>query len=112
VIRREGTRIKNFPDPVPGEPYVSLGILDVSRTPIIVSQGVRRPSAGWRPTSTTTCSERWPPREGCLSTFTSIPTYRECALVPAALPARGFSEADLRKLLGANAQRVFAAATR
>jgi membrane dipeptidase len=45
-----------------------------------------------------------------LSTFTSIPTYREFSLVPAALLARGFSEADLRKLLGANVQRVFAAA--
>jgi membrane dipeptidase len=45
-----------------------------------------------------------------LSTFTSIPTYREFSLVPAALLARGFSEANLRKLLGANVQRVFAAA--
>ena len=47
-----------------------------------------------------------------LASFTSIPTYREFATVPAALLARGFSEADLRKLLGANVQRVFDAAAR
>lgn len=45
-----------------------------------------------------------------LSTFTSIPTYREFAAVPGALLARGFSEAELRKLLGGNVQRVFEAA--
>jgi membrane dipeptidase len=45
-----------------------------------------------------------------LSTFTSIPTYREFAAVPAALLARGFSEEELRKLLGGNVQRVFEAA--
>jgi membrane dipeptidase len=45
-----------------------------------------------------------------LSTFTVIPTYLEFAPVPAALLARGYSEADLRQLLGGNVVRVFQAA--
>ena len=45
-----------------------------------------------------------------LSTFTSVPTYREFAAVPAALLARGYAEADLRRLLGGNLMRVFEAA--
>jgi membrane dipeptidase len=45
-----------------------------------------------------------------LATFTSIPTYREFAPVPAALLARGFSEGDVRRVLGGNAARVLAAA--
>jgi membrane dipeptidase len=47
-----------------------------------------------------------------LSTFTSIPTYREFAPIPAALLARGFSEAELRPLLGGNVQRVLDASLR
>jgi membrane dipeptidase len=47
-----------------------------------------------------------------LSTFTSVPTYREFAAVPAALLARGWDEASLRRLLGGNVMRVFAAAQR
>jgi membrane dipeptidase len=45
-----------------------------------------------------------------LATFTSIPTYREFAPVPAALLARGFSESDLARVLGGNVKRVFEAA--
>jgi membrane dipeptidase len=45
-----------------------------------------------------------------LATFTSLPTYREFAVVPGALLARGFSDGDLQKLLGGNVQRVFEAA--
>jgi membrane dipeptidase len=44
-----------------------------------------------------------------MATFTSIPTYREFAPVPAALLARGFSESDLAKVLGGNVLRVFEA---
>ncbi len=46
-----------------------------------------------------------------MSTFTSIPTYREFAPVPAALLAHGFSEAELPKVLGGNFLRVFEAST-
>jgi membrane dipeptidase len=46
-----------------------------------------------------------------LSTFTSIPTYRALASVPAALLARGFREGEVRKLLGGNFLRVFEAVT-
>jgi microsomal dipeptidase-like Zn-dependent dipeptidase len=42
-----------------------------------------------------------------MSTFTSVPTYREFAAVPAALLARGYAEGDLRRLLGGNLMRVF-----
>ena len=45
-----------------------------------------------------------------LSTFTSMPTYREFAPLPAALLAAGLADADLRKMLGANVARVFEAA--
>jgi len=45
-----------------------------------------------------------------LSTFTSIPTYREFAPVPAALLTAGFSDADARKVLGGNVARVLRAA--
>lgn len=45
-----------------------------------------------------------------LSVFTSVPTYRHFASVPAALLARGYTEGDLRRLLGGNAMRVFEAA--
>jgi membrane dipeptidase len=45
-----------------------------------------------------------------MSTFTSIPTYRDFAAVPAALLARGYSEAHLKLLLGGNVLRVFEAA--
>jgi membrane dipeptidase len=41
-----------------------------------------------------------------MSTFTSVPTYREFAAVPAALLARGYTEGDLRGLLGGNLMRV------
>ena len=41
-----------------------------------------------------------------LRSFTSIPTYREVAALPAALLANGFSEAETRQLLGGNAIRV------
>jgi membrane dipeptidase len=44
-----------------------------------------------------------------LATSTSIPTYREFAPVSAALLARGFSEAEVRKVLGGNLLRVFEA---
>lgn len=47
-----------------------------------------------------------------LGTRTSIPTYREFAPIPAALLTRGFSEGDVRKLLGGNLMRVFDAVTR
>jgi membrane dipeptidase len=39
--------------------------------------------------------------------FTSVPTYREFAAVPAAFLARGYSTDDLRRLLGGNLLRVF-----
>jgi membrane dipeptidase len=42
-----------------------------------------------------------------LATFTSIPTYREMAPVPAALLARGFVEGEVRQILGGNLVRVF-----
>ncbi len=45
-----------------------------------------------------------------MSIFTSVPTYREFAAVPAALLARGYAEGDLRRLLGGNVMRVFEAA--
>jgi membrane dipeptidase len=45
-----------------------------------------------------------------LSTFTAIPTYLDFGPVPAALLARGFSEADLRQVLGGNLMRVLEAA--
>jgi membrane dipeptidase len=45
-----------------------------------------------------------------MSVFTSVPTYREFAAVPAALLARGYAEDDLRRLLGGNVMRVFEAA--
>jgi len=35
------------------------------------------------------------------------PTYREFAPLPAALLARGFSEADTRRVLGGNFLRLF-----
>lgn len=41
-----------------------------------------------------------------MSTFTAIPTYTDFAAVPAALLANGFSETDVRKLLGGNVARV------
>jgi membrane dipeptidase len=47
-----------------------------------------------------------------LPTFTSIPTYREFAPIPAALLARGFPDAEIRLLLGGNVQRVLDAALR
>lgn len=37
---------------------------------------------------------------------TSVPSYRQLALVPAALLARGFAEADLPALFGGNVRRV------
>ncbi|HUF90849.1 MAG TPA: membrane dipeptidase [Candidatus Limnocylindria bacterium] len=45
-----------------------------------------------------------------LSTFTSVPTYREFAAVPAALLARGYADGDVRRVLGANFMRLFEAA--
>jgi membrane dipeptidase len=45
-----------------------------------------------------------------MATFTSVPTYREFSAVPGALLARGYSEGDLRHVLGGNVMRVFAAA--
>ena len=45
-----------------------------------------------------------------MSVFTSVPTYRDFAAVPAALLARGYAEDDLRRLLGGNVMRVFEAA--
>jgi membrane dipeptidase len=47
-----------------------------------------------------------------LSTFTSIPTYREFAPIPAALLGRGFTETEVRLLLGGNVQRVLQASLR
>jgi membrane dipeptidase len=46
-----------------------------------------------------------------LATFTVIPTYREFAPLPAALLAKGFSEAEIHQLLGGNLMRVFEAVT-
>jgi microsomal dipeptidase-like Zn-dependent dipeptidase len=39
-----------------------------------------------------------------------VPTYREFAAVPAALLARGYTDGDLRRVLGGNLMRVFEAA--
>jgi membrane dipeptidase len=44
-----------------------------------------------------------------LSTFTVLPTYRGFPELPAALLARGYPEADVRKILGGNLARVFEA---
>jgi membrane dipeptidase len=41
-----------------------------------------------------------------MATFTSIPTYKEFAPLPAALLARGFSEAEVRQVLGGNLMRL------
>jgi membrane dipeptidase len=46
-----------------------------------------------------------------LAGATSIPTYREVALLPAALLARGLSDAGVRKVLGGNLMRVFETAS-
>jgi membrane dipeptidase len=46
-----------------------------------------------------------------LSIYTSMPTYREFAPLPAALLAAGLPDADVRKILGGNVARVFEAAT-
>jgi len=41
----------------------------------------------------------------------SIPTYREFAPLPGVLLARGFSEADTRRVLGGNFLRLFETVT-
>jgi membrane dipeptidase len=46
-----------------------------------------------------------------LATFSSIPTYKEFAPLPAALLARGFSETDVRQALGGNLARLFETVT-
>jgi membrane dipeptidase len=38
---------------------------------------------------------------------TSIPTHKEFALIPAALLKRGYSEAEVGKIIGGNFMRVF-----
>lgn len=43
-----------------------------------------------------------------LTTFTSMPTYREFAPLPAAFLAHGFTEPDVRKVLGGNFARLLA----
>lgn len=42
-----------------------------------------------------------------LGTFTALPTYRGFPALPAALLARGYAEADVRRVLGGNLLRVF-----
>ena len=44
-----------------------------------------------------------------LSTFTALPTYRGFPALPAALLARGYAEADVRRVLGGNLLRVLEA---
>jgi membrane dipeptidase len=46
-----------------------------------------------------------------MATYTSIPTYKEFAPLPAALLARGFSETEVRKVLGGNLMRLFETVT-
>jgi len=47
-----------------------------------------------------------------MSVYTSIPSYRQFAPVPAALLARGYAESDLRALLAGNRVRVLESVAR